>query len=69
MDENYKIKQKYKTYEIKKCNEENMTVGEICSILDELIKQGKSDYSVHTEGFCIAVSSIEVSDEDKEISF
>ena len=69
MDKNYIIKQKYKSYEITKNNEENMTVGEIYSILDELIKQGKSDYSVHTEGFCIAVSSIEVSDRDKEISF
>lgn len=69
MNKNYIIKQKYKTYEITKNSEENMTVGEIYNILDKLIKQGKSNYRVYAEGFCIAINSIEVSDEDKGISF
>ena len=69
MNKKYKIKKNYKTYEIIKDSEEIMTVEEIYNILNKLIKEGKSDYNVFTEGFCVGINGIEICDIDKNISF
>ena len=68
MNKKYKIKKNYKTYEIIKDSEEIMTVKEVYNIFNRLIEEGKSNYSVFTEGFCVGISSIEICTTDKSIS-
>ena len=45
----------------------NMTVKELQGVLEKLIKDGKGDYTVHTEGFCCGTNGIEVCDKHREI--
>lgn len=64
MEEKFKIKQYNirgsKGYEIHKKEDSDFTVKELKEIFDELVKQGKGDYSVHHEAFCCGTGCIDV---------
>lgn len=72
MKEKYEIKQYdnrgSKGYEIYKKEDEDFTVKELKEMLDELIKQGKGDYSVHHEGFCCGTGCINIKTSANRIS-
>ena len=71
MEEKYEIEQ-YDNYGVKgyeinrKCG--CFTVKELKEIFDELVKQGKGDYSVHHEAFCCGTGCIDVMTSANRIS-
>lgn len=71
MEEKYEIKQycnyDVKGYEIIK-KSECFTVKELKEIFEELIKQGKGDYSVLHEAFCCGTGTVDVMTSAKQIS-
>lgn len=68
MKDKYEITKENKGYGIRKREDKDFSVKELKEVLDELIAEGKGDYSVHTEGFCCGTSWISISYKHKEIS-
>lgn len=68
MEKKYEIVKENGGYDIKKIEDKNFSIEELKELLEQLIAEGKGDYSVHTEGFCCGTSWISISEECNEIS-
>lgn len=69
MEEKFIKREENDTYEIIKQNEENITIEELYNVLKELMRLGKNDYKIYSEGFCVGIDSIEICDKKRKISF
>ena len=72
MKEKYNVKtyciRGTKGYEIRKIEDNYFTVKELRDILENLINEGKENYTVHHEGFCCGTTIIDISETKNEIS-
>ena len=72
MESKYEIKQyairNSRGYEIHKKEDANFTVNELKEIFDELIKQGKGEYTVLHEAFCCGTCCVDVMTSANRIS-